>query len=130
MNELTLLASDLAAVLEREFRRIVTEVVASELAKVRTESPPPAVRVQTPEGKDAKAAAQYLTENGLKTSPRTLENWRYEGRGPEFRQSLRKRGAPVGYTRDALDRFLAEHSVDPSDEHCPRLMDKEGRRKS
>jgi len=47
-------------------------------------------------------AAEYLTEErGVQVASGTLEVWRAQGRGPEFRKVHHR----VFYTQPALDRF-------------------------
>ena len=54
--------------------------------------------------KDTSAAAEFLNH-----SPRTLERWRIEGRGPEFVRC----GKKVLYTDRALLEFVERHTVNP-----------------
>lgn len=59
------------------------------------------MRVSTAPILDTEHAAKYLG-----VSPRTMEKWRYQGRGPTY---IRPGGRRVVYKVDALDAYL--HSV-------------------
>jgi len=65
---------------------------------------------------DAESAARYL---GLK--PRTLELWRWAGRGPQF---VRVSSPCVRYRTEDLNTWLGARVVDPT-EHIPETGEKE-----
>lgn len=54
---------------------------------------------------DQARAAMYID-----TAPRTLETWRYQGRGPAYI----KVGNSVRYRKSAIDSWLDAQTVNPS----------------
>jgi hypothetical protein len=56
-------------------------------------------------------ASKYLKIQGTPFTEKTLEVWRHQSRGPQFKRIGRR----VFYTKKALDQFIEGETVDTVD---------------
>ena len=56
-------------------------------------------------------ASDYLGSLGVPFTPGTMEVWRSQGKGPEFKRVLRR----IFYLKSSLDRFAAGEVVHTTD---------------
>jgi predicted DNA-binding transcriptional regulator AlpA len=54
----------------------------------------------------------------LGVAPKTLANWRSQGKGPKFCRL----GRAIAYRQEDLDVFVADALTDPSDKPDPRML--------
>ncbi len=54
----------------------------------------------------------------LGVAPKTLANWRSQGKGPKFCRL----GRAIGYRQEDLDAFIEESMADPSDALDRRVL--------